>query len=61
MTKATEPRAPYFYSCGCSHNKVKLGRCDIYDEQGRPRADHSEGLTCSTDDPTLVTDAKKIN
>jgi transcription elongation factor Elf1 len=28
---------PAIYDCGCSHLKVRLGRCDLYDERGRPR------------------------
>lgn len=31
-------RRPTLYSCGCSHLKVQLGRCDVFDEAGRERA-----------------------
>ena len=27
------------HDCGCSHIKVKLGKCDLYDANGNPRVD----------------------
>ena len=31
------PAMPAFFSCGCSHHKVKMGMCDIFDKDGNER------------------------
>lgn len=33
---------PNVFDCGCSHLKVRLGKCDVYDENGNLR---TEGTT----------------
>lgn len=30
-------RLPVLFDCGCSHLKVSLGRCDVYNERGELR------------------------